>query len=324
MKKFFVFIFKSLFSNKEAIKGKNQPLWAAFIIAFISLICAALPTVISVASSKGESLITSSTNSSLDISLPLFSKYLKDENIVLRVQDKELVTTFTETVIKAQDKDLLAVKYAATDAEIKEAQDKFQKHFVFTSDDGVVTTGPISYIIITNTDFYAVTYKSETQNNYNSDGTLKSYASSTSTYSGKINQIDGMDFASFYDESEGVDAKDNCVNKWKTALNKMYKPVRTNYLFLQSGIITALNAGVMLIVTLMLFLLSKLKSNLGEKFTFVEALKVTLYASFCPALLTLIIGSFISMVATIGLVLFLGIRSTFLGMKASTPADERK
>lgn len=324
MKKFFVFILKSLFSNKEAIKGKKQPLWAAFIVAFISLICAALPTVISVASSKGESLVTSSTNSSLDISLPLFSKYLKDESIVLRVQDKELVTTFTETVIKAQDKDLLAVKYVTNDAEFKEAQEKFQKHFSFTSDEGVVTTGPISYIIITDTDFNVVTYKSGLQNNYNKDGTLKSYASSTSTYSGKINQIDGMDFASFYNEVDGVEAKDNCIDKWKTALNKMYKPVRTNYLLLQSGIMTALNAGVMVIVTLMLFLLSKLKSNLGEKFTFVEALKVTFYASLSPALLTLILGSFIPMVSTIGLVLFLGIRSTFLGMKASTPADERK
>ena len=324
MKKFFVFILKSLFSNKEAIKGKKQPLWAAFIVAFISLICAALPTVISVASSKGESLVTSSTNSSLDISLPLFSKYLKDESIVLRVQDKELVTTFSETVVKAQDKELLAVKYASTDLELKEYQEKYQKHFTFTADDGVVTTGPISYVIITNTDFYAVTYKSGIQNNYNKDGTLKSYASSSSTYSGKINQIDGMDFASFYNKEDGVEAKDNCIKQWKTALNKMYKPVRTNYLLLQNGILTALNAGVMIIVTLMLFLLSKLKSNLGEKFTFVEALKVTLYASLSPALLTLILGSFIPMVATIGLVLFLGIRSTFLGMKASTPADERK
>ena len=131
MKKFFVFILKSLFSNKEAIKGKKQPLWAAFIVAIISLICAALPTVISVASSKGESLVTSSTNSSLDISLPLFSKYLKDESIVLRVQDKELVTTFTETVIKAQDKDLLAVKYVTNDAEFKEAQEKLFGDYEF-------------------------------------------------------------------------------------------------------------------------------------------------------------------------------------------------
>ena len=73
---------------------------------------------------------------------------------------------------------------------------------------------------------------------------MKSYASSTSAYSGKINQIDGMDFASFYNEADGVEAKDNCMDKWKTALNKMYKPVRTNYLLLQSGIMTALNAGV--------------------------------------------------------------------------------
>ena len=36
-----------------------------------------------------------------------------------------------------------------TFGEFKEAQEKFQKHFSFTSDEGVVTTGPISYIIIT-------------------------------------------------------------------------------------------------------------------------------------------------------------------------------
>ena len=60
----------------------------------------------------------------------------------------------------------------------------------------------LSYI--TDTDFNVVTYKSGLQNNYNKDGTLKSYASSTSTYSGKINQIDGMDFSSFYNTASKI------------------------------------------------------------------------------------------------------------------------
>jgi hypothetical protein len=66
-------------------------------------------------------------------------------------------------------------------------------------------------------------------------------------------------------------------------------------------------------------ILTRLKSSRGDKLNYFDALKVVFFASLAPAIITLALGFMIPMLAQVGFILCLGLRSTFLGMRAANP-----
>ena len=327
MKKFIKFIFASLFSNKNVLEGKKQKLWTALIVGFIAVIISVIPTTISFARKKGADIINSSTNYSLDTSLTLLSKKLGTEGITLKVDSEgNLQTTLVDEIIikanegSAQEKILLVVAYADTEEKADDLQSKYleYKEVVTNQETGEKTYAPVSHMLFSQNKVIINLYADSTVNQYTSEGTLKSVGQVSSVYEGKINALKNVDFASFYDESLKASAKDECVKSWKSALNKMAKPINQTLTLAYTGIISCLNLGVILLVTLMLFLLTKLKSNQNEKLSFASSLKIACFASLCPALLTILLGSLIQYLSTIGFVLIFGLRSTLLGIKATS------
>ena len=66
-------------------------------------------------------------------------------------------------------------------------------------------------------------------------------------------------------------------------------------------------------------ILTRLKSATGEKLNYLNALQIIAFASLAPAAIGCLLGFVISSFAQIGFVLCLGLRATFLGMKAANP-----
>ena len=82
MKDFFKFLGGSLFSNNNVLKGKKRKFYQSLIVVILSLIIAIIPVFVYTMRVNGSQAITKTDNSSLDVSLTLFSKYLYENEDV--------------------------------------------------------------------------------------------------------------------------------------------------------------------------------------------------------------------------------------------------
>ena len=323
MKKFFKFLFKGLVNNKEVIyESKKHPWWAAVIVALISLIVAVIPSFVQIAKVQGAAVLTATQNASLDTSLVLVSKHLEENNIDITIDEngvidvKSLIPSdkeYYQHVVTAQDKELLIF----TICEEKDATNLIKNY----SEGKKVSTDavkekPYSYLIITESKVYLTTYLDTAEiKNVVEDGTVKEAAKAHHTFVGLNESAKGTDINSFY-ASQDIDA---CLKHWETFLNDLYKISKTQYLWGYTGVLTAINLGVTLVVALLTMILTRLKSATGDKLNYLEALQIIAFASLAPAVISCLLGFMISSFVQVAYVLCLGLRSTFLGMKAANP-----
>jgi hypothetical protein len=321
MKKFFNFLFRGLLSNQEIIDNhKEHSLLSSLIILIVSLLIAVVPSFSSIAKTKGSSVITSSQNASLDTSLVLFSQYIDENNISLGIKDgkfyidsadKEKYFPNGEYSIVAQERELLAVRICE-DANIE----AFQTMYAYgrtSLDQTDYNLKPRSYLIISESYFVLATYLSTATNTLNDDGTLSSAASTNATYSGLCSSSKDVEISSFYT----LKNYDSCISNWETLFNNLYQKSKVRYLWSYTGIISAINVAAVLLIALMLMILSRLKKSSLNKFNFLDSFKIISYASLSPAIIALCLGFIMSAVAGIAFVLCIGIRGTYLSMKAS-------
>ena len=315
MKEFLKFIGGSLFSNPNVLEGKRRKFYQALIIGLISLIIAIVPIFSFTMSIEGSQVITKQDNSSLDTSLTMFSKYLSENDeasVTINAQGKIKVEGITEYVISSSEgRHLLSVRYATDEEDPNEIANHYTNGIV----DGKPTDTPRSFIILQSNSIYICTFALNAKNTLNEDGTIKNKANYTSTYTGEPKELKGTDFATYYtSEIGGAEA---CVEKWKSALDKMYTPIKTSTVLYSVSIYSLLNFIIMLTMSVIIMILTRLKSAQCEKMRFVESLKCVFFASLSPAIISLLIGFMISSFASVAFVMCIGIRCVFLGSKAS-------
>lgn len=319
MKDFLKFIGGTLFSNPKVLEGKRRKFYQALIIGLISLIIAIVPIFSYTMSIEGSQAITKQDNSSLDVSLTLFSKYLNESDeasVIINAQGTVKVEGITEYVINSSEgKHLLTVRYA-TDAEDQNEIANYYKNGIV---DGKPTATPRSFMILQSNSIYIYTFALDAKNTLNEDGTIKSNANYTTTYTGDPRELKGTDFATYY--SNEIGGAEACVEKWKSALNKMYAPIKASTVAYSVGIYSLLNFVIMLTMALVIMILTRLKSSQCEKMKFSESLKCVLFASLSPAVISLLIGFMISSFASVAFVMCMGIRCVFLGSKASQSSN---
>lgn len=334
MKKFLKFLGIGLFSNRKLIdESEEHSYLSAFIVLFISLIIALVPIFVSVMNTNGGGAISASNNAGLDNSLVVFSKYLSDnkDNISLKIDEngkvdvdashfadgsKEYIVYVKQTKDGVDiDKEVLAVRICSS----SNAAD-FQKMYAYGCHElnGQVSATPRSYLIITEDNLFLGTYLNTATNTLSEDNTsVATLATANATITGFHKDAKGTDFTTLYGESYTT-----AVTNWTELLNKEYLSVKYNTLWINLGILTGINAGIVLIVSLLIMILTRLKSSQGVKLNYVQAFKIVCFSSLSPAIIGMALGFFMTMFAQIGFVLCIGLRSTFLGMKASRPDNE--
>lgn len=311
MKKFIKFLFKGLVNNEEVIKNsKKHPWWSALIIVILSVIIAIIPTFVSLATKDSAAALTSTQNASLDTSLVLFSQYLDENNIKMEINeegrlDVEAINTagLTEHSIVAQDKELLVVRVCL---------DKDAKNYVNTYSD---EKNSRSYLIFTESNVYLQTYVNVVETE---DGVSKEVVKTAHAFVGINSSAKGTEINSFY-ASKDIDS---CLGHWETFLNDLGKQGKITTLWAYSGIWAAINLGTVALVSLLTMILTRLKSATGDKLNYLEALQIVCHASLAPALVAVLLGFLIPSFSQVGFVLCLGLRSTFLGMKAANPVQQ--
>ena len=324
MKKFIKFLFKGLVNNEEVIyESKKHPWWAAALVLLVSIIVAIIPSFVSIARVKGSEALTSTQNASLDTSLVLFSQYLDESNIKIEINEEGRIDVnainqagLVEHSIVAQDKELLVVRVCSqSDAPVYAKMYSEGK----SSQEDTVKEKPRSYLIFTESNVYLTTYlnTSEVKNTIE-NGVITASANAAYTFIGLNESAKNTDVNSFY-VSKDINA---CLGHWESFLADLYKVSKAQYLWGYTGVLCAINLGVTVLVALLTMILTRLKSATGDKLNYLQALNITCYAALAPALISILLGFMIPSFAQIGYVLCLGLRSTFLGMKAANPSKQ--
>ena len=88
---------------------------------------------------------------------------------------------------------------------------------------------------------------------------------------------------------------------------------------MQLGIISAVNAGIVLIMGFMLWILTRGKNNPYRLFTVWEAFKMAFWACISPALITVALGFLITNFAATMFPLLVGVRIMWMSMKSLRP-----
>lgn len=294
---------KSLFSNNAAIDGaRKKPWYAAVIIFFLALILSLVPSTVLKLKEHGDKPFSSTTYLTQEATTE-FSLYLKNENKTFYVKEAKDGQRYL-----ISDKD---VAYTALGGKFvfKYLKEKEVTSYTKSIINQKTGKGP-SYFLFTDSSLYIRVVdpndqKTEKVNMY----CLDSY---------KGIEKDQIKKALVAKADPTVTAQKTWEN-WKVLIKTFYNQTRLRAAWVTCGINAAVNAGIILIMGFMVWILTRGKNNPYRLFTIWESFKISFWCTPSPALLTLGLGFLISNFASTIFVLLLGVRVMWLTMKSLRP-----
>lgn len=338
--------FLTLVNNDAAIKaGREYHWWMPVILAIAGLVLTLVPTFVSNMQINMGNTVLAANGYSAANGLAKFQKELKEKNIDLKISDEGLLH-YDESVVTP-------LYNAGGDGEKKswyEATNEVggypQLRVLFSSDS-------ISNSMINTLSTYEVKTSSTVTL---SDGTTSEQESSTSyRVSVLVFKESGFAFASYADRSvvttstavsysyEALKGKsllslcpDSTVdassqdyvaavrNNYRELLNKGYESTKVETAWKNVGILSGINAGIVLLLGLVLFLVTRGKNSPFRMITFWEAQKIAYWEVMAPAILSLVLGFIMSSSASYSIAMFsflflYGMRIMWTSMKSFSP-----
>ena len=327
------FIFSSLFSNDTIInESKKKPWWLAIIMIIVSCVVALIPSITSVLNYNGSDIITRTDNYNLDYSLKTFTyEYLRKDGstapkLEMSINDGILTASSEETIeIKYEDEITLLVSYVKDADKLTQRIDTLKTSYPVAAAEGQ-KSALYNMLLLTQENIYLYVYAKDASCTYTQTNNMRTVQTSDSpvtVVTGTFEKISASltNFNNYFDttlpESE---AYKQALEKWTNLFDEAYKTVKQSAALTSAGVYLLLDLGIVVIMSLTVFFLSRTKSSI-RKFGYFESLKMILFASLSPALLSLILGFLIPSMQTMGFVLFFGLRITWLGMKATSPQE---
>jgi len=340
------FIFSSLFSNQKIIdESKKQPWWLAILLVVLSCIIAVVPIFTSVMGSNGSDIISTAQNYSLDYSLQKFSQdYLNGSTCTIKIENGKLTAeNFDFAEVKHDNQITLLVKYVPFEKGGLIYKETFAEEAasvlddLLTSDQYVIpaegeqtetTTKGRAYstLLLGSEGVYLYAYNSKATVTYTihettKEKTITSRPTPVASIYGSYKKIDGdlANISNFYAGTTEAEKSSNALKSWKSFFDVAYAEPRNATAWSTSGMYLGINAVILLVSSLMIFLLSKSKTSI-KKYKFLESLKMICFCALCPALLSLLVGLIFPSFISMGFMMFIVLRVTWLSMKA-TSAD---
>lgn len=327
------FIFSSLFSNDTIInESKKKPWWLAIIMVIVSCVVALIPSITTVLNYNGSDIITRTDNYNLDYSLKTFTyEYLRKDNstapkLEMSITDGILTASSEETIeIKYEDEITLLVSYVKDADKLTQRIDTLKTSYPVAAAEGQ-KSALYNMLLLTQENIYLYVYAKDASCTYTQTNNMRTVQTSdepVTVVTGTFEKISASltNFNNYYDSTlPASEAYDQALEKWTNLFDESYKTVKESAALTSAGVYLLLDLGIVVIMSLTVFFLSRTKSSI-RKFGYFESLKMILFASLSPALLSLILGFLIPSMQTMGFVLFFGLRITWLGMKATSPQE---
>jgi maltodextrin utilization protein YvdJ len=354
--------FKTLINNTAAMEqARSTKWWAALILYLLSIIIAVIPTMIQTGNVKGQDIFRGNLYST-EVYLTKFHEDLATNNVDLTfTNNKETKAylsnpsanvnlTFTETLTLTDDQGLeVNFPYYSFTKVIDDKETVLFRVFYTAEVDGLLTHGKNflsadqflgTYLYESNSDVETIsTHLILGKNNlllriYNPANTAKG-SSVVKNLSGVYTNVkDGTNLKDFYLKDKNGNPinpteptfTNNLLENWYVLANAAYAPIKTTVFFTQSGLSLLIYAVIGAFIGLIIFLSTRGKRNPNRGIRFHEAMKIGCWLLLTPALITLLIGSFIPQYAALIFVTTIGMRTVWFGMRTLNPyaQDQKK
>ena len=330
--------FGSLVSNASALRGaKAGPLWLTIVMFFLAILLPIIPLFVSQATTHGSTFLTTYSYG-LERNVTLLSNDLKENrNVEFEIDSDHLLTVrengnvvdyamygyvnpfagrlnektkqfdlmlyISDATISAEKGtviDLISQQYYSKDSiERGVAGDLYRPSFIILFKDGV-------YVGI-----------------YSNNGTgILTHSSIGDFKTIEPNNHCLETFLTVKDQEKNVYSEAYCNGvyaNFKTFLDKSYETLRIKNMWVNSAIYFGIFFGVSFFMGLLMFLLTRGKNNPNNYFSLWLCLKIQGRLSFCPGLITLIIGFFLTSQAPLIFIMTVGLRVMWISMKELRP-----
>ncbi len=342
MKDTFKLLLSSLFKNDAAIEGRKKPWFIAVIIFLLSSILAVIPMAVSVARTTGSDFFES-TLYSYEIGIQKFSEKLDEENVDISVgANTEGLHTLSSTgdwstvakvgedyfeyVSPSTSQTILRV-YLQTTLETTDTEAFVTTLLALTNSAETPNLEITSFLVLGQRAMYSYLYNPSTV----ADGTAAGDGY-TSSYKGNYTDVAvGTNFRNFvkYDVSGDLIATPTEANyasyqakvmaNWEKLYDAGYTEIKDTLLWTTTGIMLGVDAIIGVFMMLMIFILTRGKTNPNHTFTVLDSIKIGSWAMLSPALISLILGFLFTSYASMIFVMTIGLRVMWMSMKSLRP-----
>ena len=338
--------FGSLINNAAAIRGaKNGPLWLTIIFFVLSLLLPVLPIFISQLNVQGSTFIKTYSYG-LEKYVPALATELKNNKVEMSISDehrlaikedgKEIAYTsygadkiyasYTNEVTKQYDF-VIYVADAPTSKEKKAVNTAIaaKKYKLTTTEaseekEGVYTP---SYMILYRDGIYVVIYA-----NNSTKALVSSYLGdyktmkSTDTALANLLEVSDKEGKAVTPNLTDTTYTNGVFNNFKKALDKSYETLKIGNTWGTTGIYLGVFTGLTIIMGFLMWILTRGKNNPNNYYTPWLTMKIAARLGLSPAIITLIIGFFLTQQAPLIFILTLGLRVMWVSMKELRPVQQ--
>jgi hypothetical protein len=338
-------IFQSLFGNEPIMQARNQPWYIALIIFIVSILLATYPTYSQISNREGSSFLSGNTFS-IENALVLFTETLEEEGVRLivtsRTENEEPVyelsnqgivwaDVFTETLTEypafpffqyaVNDEVRLRVFYQSNQTD--EATGAFANALLALpiGDDNIT-----SFLLLGKAAVYMYVYNPAalTANTATGEsfitafsGTYTEVPVSTNLGNFVVIDVDGNTI----NQSDLMLYTQLVFNNWLNFFDQSFAYSKSVLLLAQTGLTLVVNAIMAFMMSLVIFIMTRGKTNPNKHFKFGETMKIGAWSLLSPALLTIVAGALFPEFAGTAFVLFVGLRLMWLSSRYLRPVD---
>lgn len=338
-------IFGSLVSNKCAIEAaKSLPFWSSILVAILGVGLAIIPIVVTAANTNGSDVLKANYTYGVERKVAISSINLHNQNVRLEVDGNHYLTYYKNDVAqndKVQGKELI-------DSHINSGSHEYEVMTYFVNEydnraytDYINDTLKSQYIVGTTTPkgetdpgetkyyipsciFYFAKGLAIYNFKYESTTTVSSFVGDfVNVEAGELTTrfatVNGKMPTSIHDVvAPGYES--GVLDNLKDFYNKSYLEIKGRNLLYSSTIYTSVYIGLILMLGLLIFAITRGKRNYNNYLKLYQCLYIAAWCSFTPGLLALIFGFIFANYSVMMFIMFMGVRTMWLTMKQLSPA----
>lgn len=346
--------FRTVYSNPACIEcGTTKPWYWAILVFLLSLILSTIPLTVIASQQQGSTYVSGTTYGFKEafVESVLGDNFVEVQGTFKNVDIKDSTATFTVSDNAVEDYNGTEKFYYLGYHESLYNSDKQQNVYkrdldvYFVKDDSIYSFNEIiSEISNTMYEYLGhesgVNYKGSHVTPRTSSYLIlaKNYiglsiyqvgdTSSTAktAFAGDFQYLENTNLNDYFlkntDGLEGTDLNEQVFTNLKTFLDLTYFNNRTVLIGVQSGLSLGVNAGITLLLGLIIFLMTRGKSNPNRTIKWYQCFLISFYATFTPALLSLCFGFLMPSMAIMLFVMTFGFRVMWMSMKNLRPQYE--
>ncbi len=315
---------RCLWSNQTATQfGLNKKWYIAVIVALVSVAVSLIPITVTTSTSKGSSFLSSSYVYNYDEGFYSFLEDAKEKGYNITFKDG--VSTLTGYTTESSNNYLLYehkikksdgsdyIDFQVYYLDTTSLSDEYINTFLNTISATKVNSTDgrdASYVIFTTKSFTTRLYKPGA---YNAAGGIYGDFANLSENHKDLNSL------LVTSESTRLANVNSTLTNYKGLVDEIYITTRKTVTLTQTGIVAAVNAGIVLLMGLVVFLLTRGKNNPNRGIKFQQCFNIAYWCTASPALIALILGFWLSQYQVMLFVMTFGFRIMWLSMKTLSP-----